>query len=267
MILKAWSVAICLLLGAAAARAADGVIEINQASIEAAGGFPIEITESGSYRLTGNLTVDDVNTTAIWVRTPYVTVDLNGFSIQGPVECEFGESCDQAGTGAGVWGGIELPQLGPDGVMQCTIDAVPGGHAGVEVRNGVISGMGGDGVGAIFEGRVESIRVISNGGHGIEVSDSVVTGCVVSRNGLEGIAGGNSLIERNVVAGSGGVGIRAFGGAVIGNQARGNNSVFSMDGGGYGTNNFAGEIDDVSAGQLGCNVLNGVTICPPAPSP
>ena len=267
MILKTWPVAICLLFAATAVQAADGVIEINQASVEAAGGFPFEITRTGSYKLTGNLEVDDVNTTAIWVRTAYVTVDLNGFSIRGPVECEFGESCDQAGTGAGVWGGIEPPQLGPNGVMQCTIDAVPGGHPGVEVRNGVVSGMGGDGVGAIFEGRVESMRVISNGGHGIEAIESVVTGCVASRNGLEGIAGGDSLIERNVVAGSGGAGIRAFGGAVIGNQVQGNNISFSMDRGGYGTNNFAGEIGDVNAGQLGCNVLNGVTVCPPAPSP
>ena len=113
MILKTWFVVICLLLGAAAAQAADGVIEINQASIESAGGFPLEITESGSYRLTGNLTVDDVNTTAIWVRTAYVTVDLNGFSIRGPVECEFGETCDQAGTGAGVWGGDRAAATGP----------------------------------------------------------------------------------------------------------------------------------------------------------
>ena len=165
-------------------------------------------------------------------------------------------------------GGIEPPQLGPDGVMQCTIDAVPGGHSGVEVRNGVISGMGGDGVGAIFEGRVESMRVISNGGHGIEVSGSVVTGCVVSRNGLEGIAGGDSLIERNVVAGSGGVGIRAFGGAVIGNQvgAGRNDVTFSISRGGYGMNSIEGGAVNFNAGELGCNVIEGETACPQAAS-
>ena len=45
--------------------AADGVIEINQAGIEADGGFPYVISEPGSYILTGNLMVPDENTTAI----------------------------------------------------------------------------------------------------------------------------------------------------------------------------------------------------------
>ena len=51
-----------LLLGiglASLASAADGVIEINQASVKAAGGFPFVISQPGSYRLTGNLDVTD----------------------------------------------------------------------------------------------------------------------------------------------------------------------------------------------------------------
>ena len=169
--------------------AVDGVSEINQASVEASGGFPFEITQSGSYKLTGNLRVDDADTTAIWVRTNYVTVDLNGFSILGPVECS-SVGCSESGTGTGVWALPELPQPNDNGVMQCTIDSLPFGYTGVEVRNGVISGMGGNGIGPIARGRVESVRVLSNGGHGIEAVGSVVTGCV-----LEGIAGMDSLIS------------------------------------------------------------------------
>ena len=37
--------------------AADGVIEINQVTVEANGGFPYVISEPGSYILTGNLWV------------------------------------------------------------------------------------------------------------------------------------------------------------------------------------------------------------------
>ncbi len=37
--------------------AADGVIEINQATVEANGGFPYVISKPGSYILSGNLTV------------------------------------------------------------------------------------------------------------------------------------------------------------------------------------------------------------------
>ena len=70
-------------------QAADGVTEINQALIEASGGFPYEITQPGSYLLTGNLTVPDADTTAIRVEATDVTLDLNGFAIIGPVQCAF----------------------------------------------------------------------------------------------------------------------------------------------------------------------------------
>jgi len=52
--------------------AVDGVIPINQVRALAgnttpgdAPGFPVTISQPGSYRLTGNLTVPDANTTAI----------------------------------------------------------------------------------------------------------------------------------------------------------------------------------------------------------
>ena len=154
--IAAWALTAALTL---TVQAADGVIEINQASVEAAGGFPFEITQAGSYRLTGNLEVDDVDTTAIWVRASYVTVDLNGFSILGPVLCDSDGACPERGDGAGVWAGPTLP--GDDDLIS------PGENQnqppipiGVEVRNGVVSGMGHAGVGGIVEGLVETVRAI-----------------------------------------------------------------------------------------------------------
>ncbi len=264
--IAAWALTAALSL---TAQAADGVIEINQASVEAAGGFPFEITRAGSYKLTGNLEVDDIDTIAIWVRAPYVTLDLNGFSIRGPVTCELSGLCDQAGLGAGVWAAFAPPQMGPDGVLQCTIDAVPGGPPGVEIRNGVISGMGGDGIGGLFEGRVEAVRVVANGGHGIEASEgSTVTGCLASRNALEGIAGGASLIERNTVFGNGRVDLLVLGGAAIGNVvfAGGDDALSVSRGAGYGMNTIQGNLNANNAGELGCNVINGETFCPQAVS-
>jgi len=41
-----------------AALAVDGTVLINQATVLAAGGFPYRITQSGSYRLSGNLLAD-----------------------------------------------------------------------------------------------------------------------------------------------------------------------------------------------------------------
>ncbi len=64
--------------------AVDGVIEINQAAVNAAGGFPFVINTPGSYRLTGNLTVP-AETTAIQIAASQVTLDLNGFAILGPL--------------------------------------------------------------------------------------------------------------------------------------------------------------------------------------
>ncbi len=72
-------VAVC----AVAALAEDGVIEINQAKINASG-FPIfSISSSGSYKLTSNITVTTSATEAISIGAPQVTLDLNGFTISG----------------------------------------------------------------------------------------------------------------------------------------------------------------------------------------
>ena len=81
-------------LPAATAFAADGVVEINQARAVAGGvtvfdnpGFPVTLGRPGSYMLTGNLVIDDADTTAIEIITSNVNLDLNGFTIDGPVDC------------------------------------------------------------------------------------------------------------------------------------------------------------------------------------
>ena len=74
--------------------AVDGVILIDQNRALAGGvtkddapGFPVTISQARSYRLSGNLTVPDANTTAIFINAINVTIDLNGFSIIGPTVC------------------------------------------------------------------------------------------------------------------------------------------------------------------------------------
>src|SRR6266567_2659981 len=96
-----------------AAYAVDGVVLINQSSALAgnvtpgdAPGFPVTISVAGSYRLSGNLTVPDANTTAIEITADDVTIDLNGFSIIGPTVCSGGPpvtSCSPTGSGAGIF--------------------------------------------------------------------------------------------------------------------------------------------------------------------
>jgi hypothetical protein len=68
--------------------AVDGVTLINQAIVTAAGGFPYQITQPGSYKLSGNLSVP-MNGTAIQIAVSKVTIDLNGFSITTPDQPSF----------------------------------------------------------------------------------------------------------------------------------------------------------------------------------
>jgi hypothetical protein len=74
-----------------AALAVDGVILIDQNKALAGGvtvgdapGFPISITQSGSYRLASNLTAP-ANTGAISITANNVTLDLNGFSVSSTI--------------------------------------------------------------------------------------------------------------------------------------------------------------------------------------
>ena len=97
-----------LLIPASVGLASDGVLEINQACAQSGcfggdtGGWPVTIIREGSYRLTDNLTVPDENTSAIEVGANDVSIDLNGFSINGPVTCSGSTSvCSHAsGTGS-----------------------------------------------------------------------------------------------------------------------------------------------------------------------
>ena len=69
----------------------DGVVLIDQNRALAGNvtpgdtaGYPITLSQPGSYRLSSNLTVP-FNLTAIEVTTPFVIIDLNGFTISGPI--------------------------------------------------------------------------------------------------------------------------------------------------------------------------------------
>lgn len=71
------------------AMAVDGVVLIDQNKALAGGatpgdtaGYPITITQPGSYRLAGNLTVPS-GMDGIVITVPNVTIDLNGFAMIG----------------------------------------------------------------------------------------------------------------------------------------------------------------------------------------
>lgn len=191
----------------------SGVIAISQPKQ-----FPITITQPGSYQLSGNLNVPDANTTAIEIAASNVTIDLNGFSIRGPVVCS-GSSCSPSGGGSGIAIGGGIPS---------------GCCSNITVRNGTVQGMGAHGIflaadavllenmhvrsnGAAFAAGIDIVGLnatIRNstvdlhcGGTGIFVqvdgfliSDNVVSGCG-NGNGVVGGVGSTGSVLRNVIVG------------------------------------------------------------------
>jgi hypothetical protein len=191
-----------LLLLPACVFAVDGVVLINQSSVMAAGGFPYVISQPGSYRLSGNLTVPDANTTAIFMNNDNISLDLNGFSILGPTVCIGAPvtSCGPPGTGIGV-------------------DF--GSRRNISVRNGTVRGMGARGIagsgGGSSGGQVENIHADSNSQVGIELSYGKVTASTATGNGFDGISGINSVMTGNTATLNGRAGIIALHSTVSGN--------------------------------------------------
>jgi hypothetical protein len=182
--------------------AVDGVIEINQARALAGdvtpgdtAGFPVTISETGSYRLTGNLTVDNADTNVIEVEASQVTIDLNGFALIGVTDCDYSSSaCTNTGSGNG-------------------IEAILTGVENVTVKNGTVSGMGSTGVELLSGGRIENVSASDNGFQGLKANKGIIRDSVVMENGSFGIIGSYGLIVNCTATNNLGVGI--YGGLAI----------------------------------------------------
>lgn len=184
---------------ASSADAVDGVLEINQACGSGPGcfsgdtaGFPVQITTRGSYRLTSNLTPPNQTTTLISITAAGVSVDLNGFTIQGTNTYPGpGGSCTASGSG--------------DGVISASANDVV-------VTNGHVRGMGSDGVLLLgANSRVERVIAEQNCGTGIHVGfGSLVTDSVARGNASHGlVANETSRVSNSVADVNGADGIRS----------------------------------------------------------
>jgi hypothetical protein len=261
----------------------------------------VELESSGSYVLTGNLEVSDPDRSAILVNADHVSIDLAGFTLQGPNACE-SASCTPLGFGAGVV-------------------AITGRYT--TVRNGAARGFGGGGILVWDHARVENILVSENGaagattndgslvrrvravrnlgvgisgfvltnadgkanvfvdnlidrnlGHGLETGEgAVVAGNLSDGNGgtgIEALVGGHAIHD-NRVRRNGGNGIRASAGALVdGNTVTENAGLglFLNPAAGYlfnviRTDPAIDESATLSGGQnLSGNLCDGSTTCP-----
>ena len=163
-------------------------------------GFPVSITQPGSYKLSTNLTGNNTSLGIISVEASNVTLDLNGFTITGP---------------------------GRDGVfMKSTLQ-----HSNITVLNGSISGMSRDGIllvnfiGPGIAAQIDRVKSSHNGRIGIWVGEnSTVANSTAGYNGTTGIQSGeDNTVKNNIVYNNGSAGIFAEKGNIIkGNTARNN---------------------------------------------
>jgi hypothetical protein len=186
-------------------------VSIDQRSAQAgkvtagdAPGFPVTISEPGSYRLSSNLVVNEAGVTVIEITANDVTIDLAGFSIVGPNKCAGTPvECSIQGGGIGV---------------KAVADAGPSPE-NVRVMNGTVRGMGGHGIRMMGNGTVvERVQAVSNGGPGIVVGMGSIIDSVATFNGAGAAVVG--LIVRGTVAMNNvfGIFIRP-GGVATGNSA------------------------------------------------
>jgi hypothetical protein len=134
-----------LLSLATPAFAVDGCIEINEAKIQASGGYPFTVSSSGCYRLTGNLN-PPASKDCIRIQAQDVTLDLNGFTITG------------VGFDAG----------SADGIV---------GVDNLSVFNGTVKGFNNGIYVNGYNLRVEKVRLISNvWGLGVAFGSAMVVG-------------------------------------------------------------------------------------------
>jgi parallel beta-helix repeat protein len=125
--------------------------------------LPYTISEPGSYHLDQNMTHSSRYTDAIEVNADDVTIDLMGHSLIG--------RSSTSGTSNGIY---------------------MNGRKNVEIRNGTVTKFGNNGIweedtGDTASGhRVIGVRVVSNGGSGIDLNgaDHTVKDCTASGNGL-----------------------------------------------------------------------------------
>lgn len=249
-----WWMIGCALLLAPPAHAEDGRLEIDQTCALRgcyagdAAGFPVSTDPGKSYVLTSSLAVSDADTTAI-VLDDGASIDLNGFTIQGPAVCTgTPPSCVGLGSGRGVLA-----------------------SSGGSIRNGRITGMGGTGISAGGGTIIEHMVVDANGNDGIFGSGAGnrISDCGVLRNKNDGIALANSsrphVIQRTSVFGNGNRGVFAANplivdSAIYGNASFGIQGVTEV-GMGYSAlfqNNGAGvEISTSGLTEVSPNTCNG----------
>lgn len=200
--------------------------------------LPFTIEAPGSYYLAAPaLEVPG----GITIVVSKVTVDLNGFVLQGNSSSEIGIDASTVNEVTVLGGEVrDFPRggvvLGGSSVVR-GVRAIGNGEAGIEVGSygrvldSFASGNDGDGIVAAWNSVVERCMAGDNRGRGIVASDTTVTGCTSRVNDSHGIeVDSYSVVRDNTCADNGSLvggvaaGIRAtgYGNRIDGNHLTGN---------------------------------------------
>lgn len=211
MLLPRAILVLCLIAAPLASLADEGALEINQACAAGDGcfsgdspGFPVEILDPGSYVLTGDLTVPG-GTDGIDLDSGRVSIDLNGFTIRGPVTCSGTPvtSCSSTDDSVGISAVEEFFWQEEISVQ----DGYVTGFANVGIALGARSNLAevvvtqnGRGVTAREGSTIQGVKAYRNRREGFSVGDNAILGDVQAQgNGTNGIVTSEAVIRGAVV--------------------------------------------------------------------
>ncbi len=168
--------------------------------------FPITLTQSGSYKLAGNLVVPPGVDGIVVASGLSVSIDMNGFEISGPVLCSK-TGCNAATYQAGIRVGASSARI-----VRGTVRGF--GGAGVGRTSGELSRVSLEDM--VLAGNLIGVNAITLNGTRIEVRD----------NAFHGIDANRAVLVDSIALKNGGTGVKVGGGTL--------RSVISLENGQYG---------------------------------
>jgi hypothetical protein len=236
------------IFAATPAAAVDGQILITQAKANAGGvspgdtaGYPITISQPGSYKLASNLTVNKA-TRGIIVTAHDVTIDFNGFRL-------FGNNIGNIG----ILSAANSLTIKNGMISLFKSNAIHGSGPFWTIDNMRIVFNAGNGIYATGSARqwvVSNSMIVENGSLGIQMFAAdpgiLIRNNLVNGNGLQGIEVRHAHIEGSMISGNGGSlssGILIHKGMVLGSTI--------TDNGGYGISAASASVG------FGNNTLSG----------
>jgi hypothetical protein len=203
--------------------------------------FPFFINQPGSYKLAGPIVVP-AGLSGFVIAANDVTLDLNGYTVQGPNKCS--------------------PSPGGPGVVCTLADAtLPGiqvtaAGGSVVVRNGTVRGFAGDGVYLGAGSRAEALTVTENAGLGLYVGSGSVAQGIVSRfNRRSGLYASGSVVSDVTADRNGEAGVGLHGTALLRGATLINNAGFAVS-----ATTASGYRDVVMTSPSGAYGIGGVSL-------